>query len=82
MPTYGYHCQQCKHTLEVMQSITAEPLRSCPQCHQDSLIRGPGGGLGLHFKGSGFYITDYKNSSQPSECKAADKNGCCPCKAS
>jgi len=38
-----------------------EPLRKCPKCHKAALKRLIGGGAGLIFKGSGFYITDYKN---------------------
>lgn len=82
MPTYDYHCKSCGHVLEIMQSIKADPLRICPECGKEELQRGPGGGFGLHFKGSGFYITDYKNKSEPTECQAGKKNGCCPCKES
>ncbi len=59
MPIYGYRCSQCGHELEVFQRMSAEPLRECPEC---------GGSLrkllypvGVQFKGSGFYTTDYKN---------------------
>ena len=59
MPIYGYRCSQCGHELEVLQSMSDEPLRVCPEC---------GGSLrkllypvGVQFKGSGFYTTDYKN---------------------
>jgi predicted nucleic acid-binding Zn ribbon protein len=38
-----------------------EPLKKCPKCHRAALKRLIGGGAGLIFKGSGFYITDYKN---------------------
>jgi predicted nucleic acid-binding Zn ribbon protein len=38
-----------------------EPLKKCPKCHKSALKRLIGGGAGLIFKGSGFYITDYKN---------------------
>ena len=61
MPRYDYHCTECDHTLEVRQKITEDALRECPACGRATLQRGPGGGAGLIFKGSGFYITDYKN---------------------
>jgi putative FmdB family regulatory protein len=61
MPTYEYACQRCGHNFEEFQSITAEPLKSCPRCHGE-LQRLLGAGSGLIFKGSGFYETDYKNS--------------------
>ena len=75
MPTYEYQCGQCGDTLEVMQKITEEPLKECPQCGQVALVRKPGGGIGLQFTGSGFYITDYKNDSQ-----SCEKGESCPCK--
>jgi predicted nucleic acid-binding Zn ribbon protein len=40
-----------------------EPLKECPNCHQQGVKRLLGTGAGLIFKGSGFYITDYKNKS-------------------
>ncbi len=67
MPTYEYQCASCKHQLEAIQKITADPLKVCPQCGQETLQRGPGGGIGLQFKGSGFYITDYAKKPAPTE---------------
>jgi len=46
-----------------MQSITAEPVKKCPVCGQNEVTRLISGGNGLIFKGSGFYITDYKNNN-------------------
>ncbi|HTX99109.1 MAG TPA: zinc ribbon domain-containing protein [Bacteroidota bacterium] len=63
MPTYQYQCTKCGHTLEELQSISEPPLVHCPNCQTDSLVRIIGGGTGLIFKGSGFYLTDYKKSS-------------------
>src|SRR5512136_2115947 len=62
MPTYEYECTKCGHTFEAFQSITAAPLSSCPQC-RGKVRRLIGGGMGIIFKGSGFYTTDYKKSS-------------------
>jgi putative FmdB family regulatory protein len=61
MPTYEYACSKCGHHFERFQSMRDEPLRKCPKCHKAALKRLIGGGAGLIFKGSGFYITDYKN---------------------
>jgi putative FmdB family regulatory protein len=80
MPTYSYHCHHCKQSLEAFQKITAEPLKVCPECGESALVRGPGGGIGLQFQGSGFYITDYKNESNVSGSCQAGKDKCCPCK--
>ena len=60
MPTYEYQCQTCKKKLEVFQSITAKPLTKCPKC-AGRLKRLIGSGSGFLFKGSGFYITDYRS---------------------
>jgi putative FmdB family regulatory protein len=61
MPTYGYVCEQCGHEFDAFQSITAGPLRKCPQCGKASLKRLIGTGAGILFKGSGFYCTDYRS---------------------
>ena len=61
MPTYEYACKNCDHEFEQFQSMRDEPLKKCPECGKNSLRRKVGGGAGLIFKGSGFYITDYKN---------------------
>jgi putative FmdB family regulatory protein len=61
MPTYEYACSKCGHHFEQFQSMRDEPLKKCPKCHKSARKRLIGGGAGLIFKGSGFYITDYKN---------------------
>ncbi len=63
MPTYDYRCEECGHRFEKFQSITAEPVRICPICGHNGVTRLLSGGSGLIFKGSGFYITDYKNKN-------------------
>jgi putative FmdB family regulatory protein len=85
MPTYEYRCEACgKHT-ETMQKISDKPLTQCPHCGKDALKRGPGGGIGVTFKGTGFYQTDYKSTPSKEEnggggsCQK-DSSGCCPCK--
>lgn len=62
MPTYDYECTVCKHTFEAFQSIKADALETCPVCGK-KLKRLIGGGMGIIFKGSGFYTTDYKQTS-------------------
>jgi len=63
MPTYEYLCQKCGHEFEQFQSMRDEPLAQCPKCKKKALKRLVGGGAGLIFKGTGFYITDYKKKS-------------------
>lgn len=67
MPTYEYACPKCGHQFEQFQSMRDEPLKKCPQCKKAGLKRLVGGGAGLIFKGSGFYITDYKNKGMKKE---------------
>ncbi len=62
MPTYEYECAKCGHSFEAFQSMSAPALESCPRC-KGKLKRLIGGGLGVIFKGSGFYTTDNKRSS-------------------
>jgi len=68
MPTYEYVCEKCGHQFEQVQSISAKPLETCPEsaCAQKRWGKGKvkraiSGGAGLLFKGSGFYITDYRS---------------------
>ena len=63
MPTYEYLCTKCGHEMEAFQSMKDEPLKQCPACKRRALKRKVGGGAGLIFKGTGFYITDYKKKS-------------------
>jgi putative FmdB family regulatory protein len=63
MPTYDYKCDACGHEFETYQSMKDDKLTKCPVCGKESLKRLIGSGSGLIFKGSGFYLTDYKNKS-------------------
>jgi len=62
MPTYEYKCKNCEEVFEIFQKMTDAPLRDCPVCG-GVLSKVISGGIGIIFKGSGFYTTDYKNSS-------------------
>src|SRR5260370_38192377 len=63
MPTYEYRCPKCRHAFEKIQKISDNSRPKCPECgtRAERLISG---GTGLVFKGSGFYITDYKRAGQ------------------
>jgi putative FmdB family regulatory protein len=66
MPTYEYRCRSCGHEFEEFQPMSADPLIICPKCAEPSLKRLMSSGAGLLFKGSGFYLTDYKKSGASS----------------
>jgi putative FmdB family regulatory protein len=68
MPTYEYACEKCGHQFEIFQSMKDKPLTVCPKekCKLKRWGKGRvkkllGTGAGLIFKGSGFYITDYRS---------------------
>jgi putative FmdB family regulatory protein len=67
MPIYGYRCTQCEHELEVFQSMSDAPLKTCPVC--GGTLRKLFYPVGVQFKGSGFYTTDYRNGGSKSESK-------------
>jgi len=70
MPTYDYECSACGNQWELFQSITAKPLKKCPACRRPTARRLIGTGAGLIFKGSGFYITDYRSDGYKQAAKA------------
>lgn len=70
MPTYDYECGACKHKWELFQSIKAEPEKKCPECKKKKARRLIGAGAGLIFKGTGFYLTDYRSKSYKDAAKA------------
>ncbi|QDT53293.1 Zinc ribbon domain protein [Caulifigura coniformis] len=72
MPTYDYRCKKCGHTWELFQSIKAEPIKKCPECKKNQAERVIGPGAAILFKGSGFYLTDYRSDSYK-KAAAADK---------
>src|SRR5688500_7577406 len=70
MPTYEYKCDACGVEFERFQSITAPPVKRCPECGKAKVRRLISTGAGLIFKGSGFYITDYRDKSYTDKAKA------------
>lgn len=76
MPTYEYVCEKCGQQFEKVQPISAKALTICPQelCGQKTWGKGKvkraiGAGAGLIFKGSGFYITDYRSQNYKDSAK-------------
>ena len=72
MPTYDYRCLSCGNNFEMFQYMTENHLSNCPECG-GKVKRLIGAGAGPIFKGSGFYQTDYKNSSNKSNQKSDKK---------
>jgi putative FmdB family regulatory protein len=72
MPTYDYKCLNCGFKFEYFQTMTDQPVEECPNCGGKTK-RLISGGTGLIFKGSGFYITDYKNKKSESVSKESTK---------
>jgi len=72
MPTYEYKCHDCGYTFEEFQSITADPISICPQCG-GKVERLIGVGNGFLFKGSGFYITDYRSDGYKKDKEKSEK---------
>ncbi len=79
MPVYEYECTACGNNFEVNQRMSDPPITSCNCGKEGQVRRLIGAGSGLIFKGSGFYITDYKkngsSSSTTSNGKAGDGAG-------
>ena len=82
MPTYEYVCSKCGHQFEKFQSIKDKALTVCPEdlCGQKKWGKGKikkliGAGAGLIFKGSGFYITDYRSENYKAAAKKESGGG-------
>ncbi len=70
MPTYDYECRACGEKLEIFHSMTEVARKKCPKCGKSKLERMIGAGSGFIFKGTGFYITDYRSSDYQARAKA------------
>ncbi|HXW66063.1 MAG TPA: FmdB family zinc ribbon protein [Burkholderiaceae bacterium] len=79
MPIYAYKCSSCQHALDVLQKISDPPLTICPRCGAASFAKQLTA-AGFQLKGSGWYVTDFKNGSatgakpdaKPGEAKTDD----------
>jgi len=70
MPIYEYRCSACGHELEALQKISESPLTECPACHAATLTKKVSA-AGFHLKGSGWYVTDFRNSGAKQPAKDA-----------
>jgi putative FmdB family regulatory protein len=64
MPIYEYACKACGHTFDTIQSFNEEPLTDCPVCKEPALKKLISASA-FHLKGSGWYVTDFKNPTAP-----------------
>ncbi len=70
MPHYDYVCETCEKQFEVFQSMNDKRLTKCPEKGCKGKVRRLiGTGAGLVFKGSGFYITDYRSEGYKASAK-------------
>lgn len=77
MPTYDYECEKCGHRFELFQTMSEERKKRCPKC-KGKLRRLIGTGAGMIFKGSGFYVTDYRSDSYKNQKKSESSEGSPP----
>jgi putative FmdB family regulatory protein len=75
MPTYDYVCDGCGHAFELFQSMKDPVKTTCPECKKRKLRRLIGTGGAIMFKGSGFYITDYRSDSYKKAAAADSSSG-------
>ena len=61
MPIYEYRCSACGHELEALQKLSDTPLTVCPSCGKSEL-RKQVSAAGFQLKGSGWYVTDFRNN--------------------
>ncbi len=62
MPIYEYRCDNCGHEMETIQKISENPMKTCPECNQDALVKKISA-AGFRLKGGGWYETDFKSKS-------------------
>ena len=74
MPTYEYICNECGERFDNFQTMSSRPLTKRPNCEEKNcnVTRVISGGSGLIFKGSGFYLTDYKNDRPKADKKVKE----------
>ena len=77
MPIYAYRCSSCDCRKDVMQKLSDEALRICPECGKETFSKQLTA-AGFQLKGSGYYATDFKNVPQPKTAPTAEIP-CAPC---
>jgi putative FmdB family regulatory protein len=75
MPTYDYSCSGCGHRFEKFERMADGGPKACLRCGKRKARRMLGTGAGIIFKGSGFYVTDYKRpkAAEPEKASGTEK---------
>ncbi|MEQ8230889.1 MAG: FmdB family zinc ribbon protein, partial [Gammaproteobacteria bacterium] len=71
MPIYEYLCDDCGHKLEILQRMSDDPLKTCPSCSHDAL-RKLVSAAGFQLKGTGWYVTDFRDKGKKPAAKSGD----------
>jgi putative FmdB family regulatory protein len=81
MPIYAYKCESCGHAKDVLQKMSDDPLSVCPACGQ-ATFRKQLTAAGFQLKGSGWYVTDFREGQKPAAAAAAPAGEAAPAAAS
>jgi len=73
MPIYAYKCSACGHAKDVLQKFSDAPLSVCPECGQSTFTKQVTA-AGFQLKGSGWYVTDFRNGSGGGSAAKSDGN--------
>jgi putative FmdB family regulatory protein len=71
MPIYEYRCSACGHEMETLRKLADPPLTECPACHAETLVKKVSA-AGFQLKGSGWYVTDFRNGNKSAAAKKDD----------
>ncbi len=73
MPIYAYKCSACGHAQDVLQKISDQPLKVCPQCGQSTYAKQVTA-AGFQLKGSGWYVSDFRDKGKAPAAGAASSS--------
>ena len=71
MPIYAYRCENCGFQKDALQKVSDSPLRDCPSCGQPRLAKQLTA-AGFSLKGSGWYVTDFRDSGKKSAAASSE----------
>jgi putative FmdB family regulatory protein len=74
MPIYAYRCGECGHAKDVLQKLSDAPLTTCPSCGKDAFKKQLTA-AGFQLKGTGWYVTDFRNNGASAPAAGDKGNG-------